>query len=91
MQDDDSDSETSGRILEVSNLNKKSSVATIEIKGLIKPEDTVPSKMVTDTGVSKTLINWLLWQKIKHKCSKMVYTSKSFRPYSTTYHLLIIG
>ena len=47
--------------------------------------------MVTDTGVSKTLINHILWQQIKPNCGRLVKTSKLFRPYGTKYHLPIIG
>ena len=90
-EESNSDSETSGRILEVSNLDKKTSLATVQVKGVENPGKSAPLKLVTDTGVSKTLVNIVEWQKIKHQCRRLVKTSKRFRPYGTQYLLPIIG
>ena len=46
--------------------------------------------LATDTGVSKTLLNRLDWEKVKHLCT-LVKTSKRFRPFGTAYHLPIRG
>ena len=46
--------------------------------------------LLTDTGISKTLINLEHWRKIRGQC-KLVKTSKLFRPYGTAYHLPIKG
>ena len=91
VDSEDSDSETSGRIIEVSHLDKKSALASINMQGLAKPGDAQAVKMVTDTGVSKTLVNTVHWRKIKHQSGTLVETSKRFRPYGTKYLLPIIG
>ena len=46
--------------------------------------------LATDTGVSKTLLNQLDWEEVKHLCT-FVKTSKCFRPFGTAYHLPIQG
>ena len=91
LDSEDSDSETSGRIIDVSNIGTRSELAKIDTQGVLSPGATQPVKMVTDTGVTKTLMNILAWQKVKHQCGKLVKTSKRFRPYGTTYLLPIIG
>ena len=40
--------------------------------------------LVTDTGVSETLLNRLDWEKVKHLCT-FVTASKCFRPFGTAY------
>ena len=47
-------------------------------------------KLITDSGVSKTLINFNDWLAIKSQ-TELVRTSKGFRPYGTAYKLPIIG
>jgi hypothetical protein len=47
-------------------------------------------ELITDSGVSKTLINYNHWQAIKSQ-TDLVKTSKGFRPYGTAYKLPIIG
>ena len=47
-------------------------------------------KLITDSGVSKTLINYNHWHAIKSQ-TDLVKTSKGFRPFGTAYKLPIIG
>ena len=79
VDSEDSDSETSGRILEVSHLDTKSALATVLVRGLHKPGDAKPIELVTDTGVSKTLINIVEWKRIQQQSGQIVKTSKRFR------------
>jgi len=57
-----------------------------------KPGNRTGSKisLVTDTGVSKTLLNRNDWEKIKDNCN-FVKRSKRFRPFGTAYRLPIRG
>ena len=89
--DSDSESEMSGRIVDVSNLGSQDRLANISVQGRQSPSEQHKVKMVTDTGVRKTLVNKPTWQKIKPQCGKLVKTSKRFRPYGTHYLLPIIG
>jgi len=75
-----SDSETSGRIV-VGKLENHSIKAEVHVTGC-KPGNRTGRKisLVTDTGVSKTLLNCNDWEKIKDNC-KFVKTSKRFRPF----------
>ena len=58
----------------------------IQIQGVAKPEAQTTLKMVADSGVSKTLLNYNDWLTIKNQC-ELVKTSKGFRPYGTTHKL----
>ena len=89
--DSDSESEMSGRIIDVSNVGTRARLANIDVQGMQSPGEPHQVEMVTDTGVGKTLINSPTWQKIKSQCGTLVKTSKRFRPYGTHYLLPIIG
>ena len=47
-------------------------------------------KFVTDTGISKSLINRKVWRRLQPQ-SQLIPTSKGFRPYGPHYRLPIIG
>ena len=74
----------------VKKLDDNSSVADVELKGLNSTVDSRKTAFVTDTGISKTIINYKIWREMKSQCT-LVKTSKRFRPYGTHYHLPIIG
>ena len=75
----------------VGKLSKtKSLLAKVGVKGTNESSTEHTMKMVTDTGISKTLLNLEEWNKIKNECT-LVKTSKRFRPYGTAYHLPILG
>ena len=84
---DDSEEEVSGHIL-VRQLDSKSILANIFISGSGEIENCL--EMATDTGVSKTIVNYSDW-KIISNGSQIVKTSKKFRPYGTPIFLNIIG
>ena len=87
----ESDSEVSGRVIEVGNLsNTKKLIANVGFQGTESPGDEEKLALLTDTGISKTLINLEHWRKIRGQC-KLLKTSKLFRPYGTAYHLPIKG
>ena len=48
------------------------------------------TELITDTGISKTLINLEVWNEVKNQCT-LVKTSKGLRPYGTKVHLSILG
>lgn len=91
---DDSDiDEPVGRII-VRNLEEpkesRSLTAKIVIGSNPRNGATQNVELLTDTGISKTLLNSTDWLKIKPQC-RFVRTSKCFRPYGTAYHLPIKG
>ena len=81
--DTDSDSEVSSRIV-VGNLGKKTKL-TAKVKA--QGEEL---KLLTDTGIRVTLLNLPDWRSIRNQ-SKLVKTSRGFRPYGTKCSLPIIG
>ena len=88
---DETDSEeTSERITE-GKLDSKSISVKIKIQTF---QDQTASaqlfELVTDTGVSETILNRNDWEMIKNLC-KFVKTAKRFRPFGTAYHLPIRG
>ena len=65
--------------------------AKVSVQGLTpNKRGAVSMKLITDSGVSKTLINLNDWLAIKPQ-TELVKTSKGFRPYGTAYKLPIIG
>ena len=60
---EDSDSETSSMILDVSRVDQKSSAATIKASKMKLPVNAAPMHMVTDTGVCRRNAGELLYQK----------------------------
>ena len=87
---DESDSEeSSGRIV-VGKLELHSISAEIYIYSPAPSNNPQLINLATDTGVSKTLLNRLDWEKVKHLCP-FVKTSKHFRPFGRAYHLPIQG
>ena len=93
--DDHSDSETEelGRIIvaKMESQNGASNLeTTVKVQGIVNQQKAVQMKLITDSGVSKTLLNHNDWVAIKQQ-SELVKTSKGFRPYGTAYKLPIIG
>ena len=77
---EDSDSEeSSGRVV-VGKLDSNTIGAMVTASGPLNSQAEQQMKLATDTGISKTLLNPLDWNKIKQDC-KFVKTSKRFRPY----------
>ena len=91
----DSDSDTSDdsdivpRII-VGKLDSESISAKVNICGTHSSQASSVHELATDTGVSKTILNFNDWCKVKHGC-KLVKTSKRFRPYGTPTLLNILG
>ena len=86
---EESDSEESGGRVVVSKLDACGIGIKIYFAGLLDENQFSALDLITDTGISKTLLNSTDWHQIKNSC-KFVKTSKRFRPYGTTYHLPII-
>ena len=86
----DDDSELSARIVVGKLSNNKKLLAKVGIQGLHNGGKPQNVDFITDTGISKTLINIEEWRKIKGQC-ELVKTSKRFRPYGTAYHLPMLG
>ena len=91
---DGSDSETSSRII-VAKIDNKKSTTNLETKVKVQgfgrtDQAAVSMQLITDSGVSKTIINYNHWHAIKSQ-TDLVKTSKGFRPYGTSYKLPIIG
>ena len=86
----DSDSELSGRVVVGKLSNNKKLVAKVGVQGTHSPGEKEDMKLLTDTGISKTLVNLVDWRKIRSQ-SKLVKTSKLFRPYGMKCHLPIKG
>ena len=91
---DVSDSETSSRII-VAKIDNKKSTTNLETKVKVQgfgqtDQPAVSMQLITDSGVSKTIINYDHWNAIKSQ-TDLVKTSKGFRPYGTSYKLPIIG
>ena len=84
----DSD-ESLGCIETVNHLNGYSIRAKVYINGAENGSPQV-IELATDTGVLKTLLNIDDWMKINSQ-SKIVQTTKSFRPYGTDYRLPMVG
>ena len=74
-----------GRILEVKKLTNEGIAAKVRIKAY-ESKDGIDKEvnLSTDTGVRKTLLNKVDWNKIKASAT-LVKTSKLFMPYGTTY------
>ena len=87
---EESDSEESGGRVVVSKLDARGIGTKIYFAGLLDENQFSALDLITDTGISKTLLNSTDWHQIKNSC-KFVKTSKRFRPYGTTYHLPIKG
>ena len=91
--DDHDDSEELSRIIvaKMESQNGSSNLeTTVTVQGIANQQDGVPMELITDSGVSKTLLNHNDWVAIKQQ-SELVKTSKGFRPYGTAYKLPIIG
>ena len=93
--DDHGDSETEELkciiVGKIENQNGSSNLeTTVMVRGIANQQSGVPIKLITDSGVSKTLLNYNDWAAIKQQ-SELVKTSKGFRPYGTAYKLPIIG
>ena len=88
----DSEDEDFGRIIvaKVESGRSNELETHIQIQGVAKPGAQTTTKMVADSGVSKTLLNLNDWLTIKNQC-ELVKTSKGFRPYGTSHKLPIIG
>ena len=91
VPDYESEEDTIGRILEVKKLTNKGIAAEVRIKAY-KSKDGIDEEvnLSTETGVRKTLLNKVDWNKVKASAT-LLKTSKLFRPYGTTYHSPIIG
>ena len=93
--DDHSDSETEEVkciiVGKIENQNGSSNLeTTVMVHGIANQQSGVPIKLITDSGVSKTLLNYNDWAAIKQQ-SELVKTSKGFRSYGIAYKLPIIG
>ena len=86
--DDSDDSDFCGRIV-VGKLQSTSTTTKVSIGGR-ESQDLHPISLVTDTGISNTLLNRNDWEKVRNECT-FVKTSKKFRPYGTGFHLPIRG
>ena len=91
VSDSETEEDTMGRILEVKKLTNEGIAAKVRIKAY-ESKDGIDEEvnLSTDTGVRKTLLNKVDWNKIKASAT-LVKTYKLFRPYGTSYHLPIIG
>ena len=91
-ESDDSEDEELNRIIEVKKLNYSSITTKMGIRaadGNTNVDKNI--ELATDTGVRKTILNKNDWEKIRLS-SKLVKTSKGFRPYGiSTFRLPIIG
>ena len=85
---DESDSEESSGMIVVGKLESHSISAKVYIDSSSPSNIPQLITLATDTGVSKTMLNRLDWEKGKHLCT-FVKTSKRFRPFGTAYHLPI--
>ena len=75
----------------IENHNGSSNLeSTVTVHGIASQQSGVPTKLITDSGVSKTLLDYNDWFAIKQQPG-LVKTSKGFRPYGTAYKLSIIG
>ena len=87
---EDSDSDVSTNRIVVSKLSDEGISVKVLVNGQSNPQTPKEINMATDTGVSKTILNSNDWLQIKHSC-KFVKTTKSFRPFGTSYKLPIKG
>jgi hypothetical protein len=89
--DDHDDSETEELnciiVAKMESQNGSSNLeTTVTVQGIANQQDGVQIKLITDSGVSKTLLNYNDWVAIKQQ-SELVKTSKGFRPYGTEQYI----
>ena len=93
-EDESGSEESSSRIIgektvgRLENRKEDTILAEIKIGGLEGRGKKM--ELATDTGVSKTILNKIDWEKIQSEC-KLVKTKIRFRPWGTTEQLPIMG